>query len=281
MTLEAKQLIFGVGLPAVVALCVAAPFARSEVAEHAWGATCRVLAIALGVLAAHLALIGIEPWPTGTPGRFPAAITAVAAAEVTVAWLSRRWAIAGVRAALAAFLLYALVWPLARNWPGLRAAGIIAMLGGVLLAGPAALDRIASLRAGAAMPLVMWCGTAVAALTLVLSYTARFGQLSGALSATFGSLVLLAWWRPGIRWTGAVSVGAWVLACLLLAGNLTADLLPVRAVLLAAAPFAAAVALIPMGRGRPWIATLLAVIAAATIAGAALALAARSYEPAG
>ena len=118
-----------------------------------------------------------------------------------------------------------------------------------------------------------------AAFAIPNMFRRLFGE--GALSAAFGSLVLLAWWRPATRWTGAAPAGAWVMACLLLSGNLTAGLLPVRAVLLAAAPFAAAVALIPMLRGRPWIATLLAVIGAAAIAGTALGLAARSYEPAG
>ncbi len=108
---------------------------------------------------------------------------------------------------------------------------------------------------GASLPLCLWAAATTAAVVLLASGNARFAQLSGALSASLGGAVVLAWWRPAIApLAGAVPVVSVALAGLLLSGYFVTwtDIPAWPFILTAAAPLAVRAGdLPPASRLRP------------------------------
>ncbi|MHC4416480.1 MAG: hypothetical protein ACYS0G_14505 [Planctomycetota bacterium] len=274
-----ETLFLGVVVPAVVcgAFVIAArrPWRRkAPPADGRWGSAA---GLGAAFLLAFFALEGRPGLPPHESWQWlaylvPAAV-AVGIVEAAALWpVAVRWS---VRLALAAAAGWLLVGDWVERYWLWRLVG-----GGAVLALLAGLDCSAERAPGPSLPL-SWCVAAAGAGALLLeSQNAKLAQLSGALAASLGVMVALAWWRPAASpGRGAIPVFAVLLPGLLLSGYfLTFSEIPGWVfVLAAAAPLAVwSGRLLGSDRLRPGLAGALrvAAVAAVTIAALVIALAA-------
>lgn len=100
------------------------------------------------------------------------------------------------------------------------------------------LERLATKRRGASLPLSLWLFCAATSVAYTMSGSALLGQLTGALAAVFGAAIVLAWWAPGLSLAaGALTVFAPVYVGLLIQAHFYSELPLLSAVLLYLTPF--------------------------------------------
>lgn len=279
-----RELLHTVGAPAAVAaaalLVGLVPRPRGS-AGHARVAIASAFAVAAGIIVAQLLLHGWRaPWPPDATGRLSLIAAAAFTAEAVCAAARRPILTIPVRGAVVALLLVALAAPYLGDAPMLaRAALWFPGLGLAVLAWWSLIDHAAARTRGACVPLVLWLGASAAALLLTFSYHAALGLCAASIAATFGPMVLLAWWRPGTSARGAAGVAAVMLASLLLLVGITGAVKPWMIALVAAAPLTALGRGAPlMARLRPGVATLACVFVAAGFAVMPVGVAWRAYS---
>ncbi len=201
---------------------------------------------AVGIAAAFFAgFVLLKSWPAMPPDRADAwqvwLVIPLAAMGVAQRWWGEKWYVAApIRLAVSGgFLALLLRSHLEHRW---NCADAWVWLGTLTLAAALfwhSLERVASFRGGASLPLSLWSLCAIGAGVFALSGSAFFGQLSGALAGAFGAAVVLAWWSRGITLAGGtLSVFAPVYCGLVARGYFHAEVPVYSAVLMYLAPFA-------------------------------------------
>jgi hypothetical protein len=152
--------------------------------------------------------------------------------------VAARW---GARAVLAAAVPWLLLRGLAEHtWESTAEAALwCAGLGLGLFLVWAALEWRAGKLEGSAQPLVFCLVAGGGALALAEGRSGVLGQMSGALAAALGPLVLLAFLAPRRSARGAIPVFVLLLAALAMSGHIFAELPAASALLLLVAPLAA------------------------------------------
>ncbi|MHC4977983.1 MAG: hypothetical protein ACYTGT_03025 [Planctomycetota bacterium] len=271
-----KPLLLGLLVPALVcgAFIVAAARPRLDggPARGQWGG---LVGLTLGYLIAHVAVAGWPPLqPVDVTDWIPHA--AVAAMVVgLIAWLWPRavglhWCL---RFALAAGAVVVVTLPTMRHtWTTVQSVIVLLVLVPAMLATWISLDGLARRMSGPALALILLILSGAGSIALVVSKTAKLGQLCAALAAMAGAGLVVAWWnRRSSLGAGAAGVAAVLLGYLWLEGYLYAELPVASAILLAAAPSAAWVAALPAVRKlAPW--QVACVLAAAVLMPTAAAL---------
>jgi hypothetical protein len=212
---------------------------RHRFSHGHWGG---VLGIAGAYFMAHVLLVS---WPGLPPDRaddwqawsvIPLALLGFAQRW----WGARRFIAVPIRAIVSGGILALLL----RSQIDYRWLGAEAWywLGGLTVAATASwqsLERLASFRGGASLPLCLWSLCAFSAAAFALSGSAFFGQLGAALAGAFGASVAIAWWSPGITLAGGpLAVFAPLFAGLLARAHFHAELPALSAALIFLAPFA-------------------------------------------
>lgn len=230
-------------LPAVLAgLCLLVAWRmwrrRNLAKDGHWGGAA---AIALGYFSGHLALVS---WPAFPPAKAVdwLAYLAIVAGFTGIAqryWAKRWYSAWPVRLLLSAlFAVLILRGYLEHTWA--RTEGIL-WIAGLVLAMSAlwdTLERLASKRTGASLPLSLCMLCACAAGALGMSGSALLGQLMGALAAACGAAVVLAWWAPGLSLkSGTMAAFVPIYSGLLIQAYFYSELPVLSAVLLYAAPY--------------------------------------------
>lgn len=187
----------------------------------------------------------LKSWPSMPPERADDwqawAVIALGAIGVAQRWWGAKWFVAiPVRIVVSGGMLALLLRSqIEYNWDG---AEVWYWLGGLSAAATLfwhSLERLASIRQGASMPLSLWTLCAISAGTFAMGGSAFFGQLAGGLAGAFGAALVLAWWAPGIALSGGTLAVFGPLYCGLVArGYFHAELPVYSAVLLYLAPFA-------------------------------------------
>jgi len=245
-----QDFLFGVLLPAILAGLVlllvwgrraAAPASRRGRAAGAF-------ALGLGYLAAHLYLFRGLVVPSAD--RVLAArdwipwVVVVALALATLR-LARpvRHAVDMLGGALCVALI---AWLSVRNQLG-RSVSWLDFAGAllVLLGAWASAEALARRVPGAGVPLALWVVATATSVCALLASGASTAQIAGALAATLGAAVVLAWWNPRLELAGGgVTVALVLIAACLLNATFFATLPRTSAVLLA------------LGLVTPWLASL-------------------------
>ncbi len=238
---------------------------RSLAAEGHWGGAA---ALALGFLSAYLILVS---WPQMPPKKamdwMPYLVLIAGVAGVTQRYWGKRWyARFSLNLLLGALFAGVLLRSYLQNtWDRVEGIIWIAGLAAATTILRNTLERLATKRTGASLPLSLCLFSAVSSVAYTLSGSALLGQLTGALAAVFGAAILLAWWAPGLSLAaGTLTVFAPVYVGLLIQAHFYSELPLISAVLLYLTPF-----LLWLGEARrvyymkPWKAALtrLAIIA--------------------
>jgi hypothetical protein len=173
-----------------------------------------------------------------------------------------------------------LLWRVLSNSSEAGIMVVAASLVGFLLLAASA-NSLASQRCGAAAPLTLWTSATGLAVVAGLSGSAKLGQLGGALAATLGAAVVLAWWRPRLSLAhGGATAAVFVLAALGLNAHFYSYMTGTDGLLLAASVLTPLALRIPAfgrveGARRAGLAFALALIPVAI----AVARAALAFEP--
>ena len=271
-------------MPAVVSGGLLLLFSRLR----AVGALALGVASAAGLIAAQAA---ISQWPTRLwPIEGRDWLPWIAGAAVLIGGICAPSGVAGRRRLLIAPLRLlaacALPWVLLQSyieftWSTVEATLWIAGQALGLLLLWFQLERTARLHPGALMPATLLIVSGVSAVVIGLSGTALFAQLTGALAAALGPVLLLVWLRPATQLTGALVPAVLLpLSALWITGAFYADVPPASGLLLAVAPLLLSVrgwAALDLRPG--WLATLLTVLLVLLPLAVALTLAILAFEP--
>lgn len=208
---------------------------------------------------AHVALIAVAAGLVDAQPGAPAAV---------------RWGVRLLVSGLTAWLLVP-IWVEARVFWMLG-------LGAAVITLWAVLRRLAAHASAVCVSLALLAALVGAGGVLVLTGNARFGQLAGALAATFGARLVVGFFnRPVCEDVGSLAVVAVLLPGLMFNGHFNnyGDVPAAIFVLVALAPVAAWVAGIgPLRRLTGWPETLVRVGGVVLVTGAALAVAVADYE---
>lgn len=245
-------LLLGVLLPGTIAAVIT----RSEGAP---GVGAR--AVSIGTLAG---LIAIDSVPSLPPIEAPDYLPFLALTGLVWGQLEARLVAAAPLRLTAAFvLLWSMTSALRQHtWEGsepvqwIGGLGLgIAALWTMCIAG---IQRCPPRGAGIALTTL----TALSAIALGASGSARYGQLAGALAAAMGGMVVIGLWRPSREnLIAIVPVTALILGALLAAGVLFSELPLLVAGLLAMAPSGLLLGASGRGRAGPILVVLIAAIA--------------------
>ena len=277
-----RDLLFGVGLPALVAgvvFCIAwRPWPPgSPIVVRNWAAP---VSLGAGFGAGFLGIVG---WPGVPPVEsndwlllFSVLLTIFGFLDSVTrppSWV--RWLHAVTDFALVVCLL---LWPVIRNsWsPSEAIVQIFTLL--VLLGFTWVLLELLAAAPGGSLALELSCVTSLAGLTLMLSASQKLGQIGGVLASALGGYTCVAWWAGSRLGREAIAGFVVLFDGLLICGHSFAQLTALNAVLLSAAPLAALVRRTPFAqRLAGWQQTLLGLFAVLVPAGTAAVLAAIEF----
>ncbi|WP_133622138.1 hypothetical protein [Bradymonas sediminis] len=302
MDFIAAQLFFGGILPALVmgiALLIGALIAgkedRSDDAPPGVRPWAAASGFGLAFGAGFLALVGAPDFLPGNAMHWLFYMALVAVGVGVIEGI--RHTNDGLRAALRlglALLTFRLTlgFMVEHHWDG---ASAWIWLGGLTLGSNAlmnALDRAAQERPGAMVPLAMTLMSAGGAAVLVLTGSARVGQLMGVMTAAATATLVVAWLRPGLRVSrGGSTVFGLLFSALLAYGYFTSADVPAFAdalnhpqtlatLLVAASPLMLWVSgQNPIKRMTSWRAALASAALVATPLAAGLLVAANQSDP--
>jgi hypothetical protein len=271
-------LLAGIVPPAAVALVawLVVRTARRPEDEEPRGAFAGVLAVGVGYVGGHLAILGVPelPWWHGVD-QGVAYVAVAFTAWGLVESLARPRAMVRHAGRLALGFLFA--WTLldfVREYDWSTSGAVLRCLGmaALLLVGGAALDAGARRAAEPGLPLALAVVVGLSGAAQAQSGGASLGQLTGALAVPCGIAGLLAFFQPAPRLAGgAVAPLLGVHGALLVSGHYASELPGWSALLLALAPLAAAAGAAVGRRGeRRWRELVLATVAGALVAGAGL-----------
>lgn len=251
--------------------------------DRPWAAA---LAVAAGYGAGHIARNG---WPGGNWQAIQAwewllPAVAVAAALAVFGVIARwpTWATWGLRVLLVAATLLLSLHPFLRHTWGL-AAGIV-WVGGLTAAFVGfwlSCDGLARRASGRTLPLHLAFVAGGTGVVLILTGSQRLAELGVVLAAALAAIVVVAARRSGRTVAlGVAAVAPVALAGLWLNGHFYAESGATALALLALAPSAAWIGLLPpVRRIKPWKQTLVCTLAVAALVSAAVILAAAAFEP--
>ncbi|MBI3467177.1 MAG: hypothetical protein HY000_29545 [Planctomycetes bacterium] len=240
--LTARDIVFGVGLPAIIAgvvLVIAWRPWRSQPTQTGgeWGGP---LALGVGFAVAYLTLLGRPPFPPidSTDWLFFLALLLTVCGVVDSLWSIsgwRRWVLGLANPTLSVSLL---LWPLARNtWSQIEGVAWIAALAATVWLWWIALDTHAGRDAAVSPLLQLVAVSGVASLVLMLSASLKLAQLGGALTGAVGaSFVLALVGKSRVSARGTIQVFVVLFLGLVISGHFFASLTALNAVLLGAAP---------------------------------------------
>lgn len=222
----------GAILPALVTALLLLPLLRRR-----WFAVVSPIALGLGYLAGHVAIIGWpQRWPPVEGRDLMPYVVLVGALIGVVTGLAgpAKWPLRVIGAAV-------LPWLLLRSyvrytWSAGESAMHLLGLTVVLTAVWTLLDRVAASQRGAVVPLGLALTATATAIAVGVSGTALFAQLAGALAAGLGVLVLVAWHDRQSSSRPIVPLAALALATIWITGHFYAELDAWAAVLLVVAP---------------------------------------------
>lgn len=212
---------------------------RTLAQEGHWGGAA---AVALGYFAGHVLLTSWPPIPPAKAVDWLAYLAlAAGAAGLTQRHWGKHWYAAWPLMLLLGCLFAALLLRsyLEYNWG--RREGMLWIIGlGIATAVLwNTLERLATKRTGASLPLSLWLICAAASAAFVLSGSGLLGQLAVTLAAVFGAAVVLAWWAPGLSLaSGTLTAFVPIYAGLLIQAYFYSELPIWSAILLYLAPFA-------------------------------------------
>lgn len=276
-------LIWSALVPAAVALVVMfiglRPFGRQVPQQR--GAWAGALALGLGYAAGNWGLTG-GPGGGGPEQRLlfialgAAAlglVESLARPPAAVRWLTRVGA-----SAAAGWLLLAPLWE-PQQWSHGQLALRLGLVTATSVLVWSILDWLASEERGPSMALALAAAGTIGASVIVLSGLASTGQLSGAMVAPLGVLLLVTWRFPAAaRLRSAVPPATLLLVSHPVVGLFYAEMPLASFALLAAAPLAVAVVRIPWVQRRSRLVTLVLRLAAVSLpAGGAVAISATHY----
>jgi len=257
-----KPLLLGLLVPALVcgAFIVAAarPARDGGPARGLWGGMWGgMVGLTLGYLIAHMTVAGWRPLrPVDVTDWLPhAALAAMVVGLVSLLWpraVRLHWFL---RFAAAVGAVLVVTIPMIRHtWTTTQSVIVLGALGPALFATWVSLDGLARRVSGAGLGLILLIVTGAGSVALVVSRTAKLGQLCAALAAMAGAALVVAWWnRRSSLGPAAGGVGALLLGYLWIEGHLYAELPATSAILLAAAPSAAWAGALPAVRKlAPW-----------------------------
>ncbi len=197
MNIVLEQLFRGFLCPALVCAVVLAlplPIRRSRGALREVEALVAALATLSGYIVGHGLLVGWAYFaPLEKRDWLPCIGMLVAALVVAERACTLRHA--GVRRNLRVLVSVLAVWLVAGPSNGLVLAATAVILAGLWLA----VESLASRRAGGGPALTSLIALVAASAVLVLSGSASFGQLTGALAACIAVLALVAWRSPELE----------------------------------------------------------------------------------
>lgn len=244
-----------------------------------WGGP---LALAMGYAFGHRVLDGFPPYPPVNSKQtlFYLALGLGAFALFEPSWSRNglsRWSTRVIVCAIFALgTLRAMVrntWTTQESWLWIGALVAAAVLLWT------ATEALAVRRPGAVLPLSLWFATACASVCMALTSSALLGQLTGALAATLGAAVVLAWWAPRVSLAqGGITVWVLLYSSLINLAYFYSDLPLLAAICLYAAPLGpwALEALDPI-QWKPWKTIAARVACVAVPAGIALAQAIAAF----
>jgi hypothetical protein len=215
--------------------------AGREVRRPAWGT---LVAVGAAYAAAHLALLGRPPFPPVTASEWIlyGALGALIAAALQRAWPASPWAAWIPRLILVLVLVPLIARPLMQHtWTVMQS--VLGVAGTILawLVFWAFLDRASRDESRrVAWPLTLAVIAGGTSVVLMLSGSAKYGQLAGALAVAAG-----VWWLFSMAWerarsgNGSAAVPAFVLGGLAAAGHLFAEMPVLSFALVSVAPVAA------------------------------------------
>lgn len=212
---------------------------RTLARDGHWGGAA---AVALGYFAGHVLLASWPPIPPSKAVDWLAYLAlAGGAAGLTQRYWGKRWYAAWPLMLLLGCLFAAVLLRsyIQHTWGRLEGILWISGLGVATAVLWNTLERLASKRTGASLPLSLWLICAASSTAFVFSGSGLLGQLAGALAAVFGAAVVLAWWAPGLSLaSGTFAAFVPVYAGLLIQAYFYSELPFLSAVLLYLAPFA-------------------------------------------
>jgi hypothetical protein len=219
-----------------------------------WGG---LLGLTAGYLIAHVTVAGWPPLrPIDVTDWLPhAALAALIVGCVTLLWprgAALHWCL---RFAVASAAVVVVTMPMIRHtWTTSQSVIALLVLGPALFATWVSLDALGRRVSGAGLGLILLVVTGAGSVALVVSRTAKLGQLCAALAAMAGAAVVVAWWkRRSSLGVAAAGVAAMLTGYLWIEGHLYAELPAASAILLAAAPSAAWLGFVPVVRKlAPW-----------------------------
>ena len=212
---------------------------RTLAKDGHWGGAA---AVTLGYFAGHVLLASWPPIPPAKAVDWLAYLAlAGGAAGLTQRHWGKRWYTAWPVMLLLSCLFAAVLMRsyIQHTWS--RNEGILWISGLGVAAAVLwnTLERLASKRTGASLPMSLWLICAASSSAFVFSGSGLLGQLAGALAAVFGAAVILAWWAPGLSLaSGTLTVFVPVYAGLLIQAYFYSELPVWSAILLYLAPFA-------------------------------------------
>lgn len=280
-----RDVIFGAAVPALVGLVILLaawrPWRAAGSAPRGldWGGP---LALCAGFLAGYAGIFSRPPFPPldSVDWLFyltiPLAVAALAVnTKDRALWLV---GIAVIMEGLSSGLLTLPLWQ--HTWSPVQGAAWVGGLEPLAAVTVLVLSAVARQSKGLPLPVAYLVLGGLAALTLLLSGSQKLGQLGGALAAALGPVLLLAWWsgRPFLSRGASLTLAILYLG-LLAAGHFYASLTPLNGALLAAAPLAAGVGLLPpLRRLRPLFTEALQALSVLAPAIVAVALAAIEFR---
>jgi hypothetical protein len=257
-----RPLLLGLLVPALVcgAFIVAAarPGPDGGPTRGWWGSMWGgLVGLTLGYLIAHVTVAGWPPLrPVDVTDWLPhAALAAMVVGLVALLWpraVRLHWFLRFVAASGAVVVV---TLPMIRHtWTTAQSVIVLLVLVPALFATWVSLDGLARRVSGAGLGLSLLIVTGAGSVALVVSRTAKLGQLCAALAAMAGAALAVAWWkRRTSLGPAAAGVGALLLGYLWIEGHLYAELPVASALLLAAAPSAAWIGALPAVRKlAPW-----------------------------
>ncbi len=212
---------------------------RTLAKDGHWGGAA---AVALGYFAGHVLLASWPPIPPAKAIDWLAYLAlAAGAAGLTQRYWGKRWYAAWPVTLLLGCLFAAVLLRsyLQNTWDRLEGILWIGGLGVAIALLWNTVERLASKRTGASLPLSLWLICTASSAAFLFSGSGLLGQLAGALAAVFGAAVVLAWWAPGISLaSGTLTAFVPVYAGLLIQAYFYSELPFWSAALLYLAPFA-------------------------------------------
>jgi hypothetical protein len=240
--LTARDLLFGVGLPAIIVAIVLViawrPWRSQRTpAGGEWGGP---LALGAGFAAGYLALFGRPPFPPidSTDWLFFLAVLLAVSGVIDGLWRLPGWLRCVVGLAVAALTVTSLLSPLVRNtWGPAEGAAWLAALAAIVWLVWSSLDALAGRDGNDSLVLQLVAVSGMASLVLMLSGSLKLAQLGGAQTAALGASLLVSLVSRSRGFArGAIPVFVVLSSGLMISGHFFASLTAANALLLGAAP---------------------------------------------